>query len=71
MVLDLHGVKHQDVSIKFDTFIWEAMKQRKVEVSIITGNSLSMQKIVKKCISEYGFEILPFEENLGTIKISI
>ncbi len=71
MTLDLHGVKHQDVSGKFDTFIWEAMKQKKVEVSVITGNSTSMQKMVRSCITEYGFSILPFEENMGTIKIAI
>lgn len=71
MILDLHGVKHQDVSYKFDTFIWEAMKQNLVEVSIITGNSSSMQRMVIKCIGEYGFTILPFQENMGTIKISL
>ncbi len=71
MILDLHGVKHQDVSGKFDTFIWEAMKQKVVEVSVITGNSTSMQKMVRSCIADYGFTILPFEENMGTIKIQI
>lgn len=71
MILDLHGVKHQDVTVKFDTFIWEAIQAKVVEVSIITGNSLSMQTITRKCISEYGFTILPFEENMGTIKINI
>ena len=35
MTLDLHGIKHQDVTGKFDTFIWEAMKQKVVEVSVI------------------------------------
>ncbi len=71
MILDLHGVKHQDVSYKFDTFIWEAIKKKLVEVSIITGNSTSMKKMVTKCVDDYGFTILPFEENMGTIKISL
>lgn len=71
MILDLHGVKHQDVRVKFDTFIYEAMKAKVSEVNIITGNSYSMQTQTRVCISEYGFTILPFEENGGTIKISI
>lgn len=71
MVLDLHGVKHQDVTGVFDTFIWEAMQNNEVEVSVITGNSFSMKKRVQECIAEYGFTILPFEENMGTIKVAI
>lgn len=71
MVLDLHGVKHQDVTGVFDTFVWEAMKNKEVEISVITGNSTSMKKKVQECIEEYGFSILPFEQNMGTIKIAI
>lgn len=71
MVLDLHGIKHQDVTGKFDTFIWEAIRKNITEVDIITGNSKSMKDMVNKCIGEYGFTVLPFEPNMGTIKISI
>lgn len=71
MVLDLHGTKHQDVSAKFDTFIWEAMQNNEVEVSVITGNSTSMHKIVRELMVEYGLSIVPFEQNMGTIKIGL
>lgn len=71
MVLDLHGIKHQNVTYAFDTFIWEAMLNKEVEVSVITGNSTSMKNKVKECVAEYGFTILPFEQNMGTIKIKI
>jgi|TARA_R110000782_G_scaffold144871_4_gene237725 DNA-nicking Smr family endonuclease len=54
MKLDLHGVKHQDVTEKLDTFIWEAMQVNVDQVEIITGKSFEMQKIVKHCLSEYG-----------------
>lgn len=71
MILDLHGVKHQNVSYVFDTFIWDAMRNKKVEVTVITGNSISMKKKILECIADYGFTIIPFEQNMGTIKIGI
>lgn len=71
MTLDLHGTKHQDVRGVFDTFMFTAMQSDTVEVTIITGNSTSMKKITTECIEEYGFTILPFEPNMGSIKIAI
>lgn len=54
MILDLHGVKHQEVTAKLDTFIWEAMQAKVDQVEIITGKSSEMQTLVKGCLSEYG-----------------
>lgn len=71
MILDLHGVKHQDVRGVFDTFMFSAMQTDTVEVTIVTGNSISMKKITQECIDEYGFTLLPFEPNMGSIKIAI
>jgi DNA-nicking Smr family endonuclease len=55
MVLDLHGVKHEDVGRTLDTFIWEHMHKKSGGIKIITGNSPEMKKIVSDIVAEYGF----------------
>ena len=51
--LDLHGLKHQEVSNIVENFILE--KQYDLPVLIITGNSIRMKKIVINVLKEYNF----------------
>lgn len=43
-ILDLHGVKHEDVPKLVDQFLWKNMKVKSSEVKIITGISNNMKK---------------------------
>ncbi len=56
-MLDLHGIKHENVGSLLDSFIWENMKKGVSSVSIITGNSSTMKKIVSDIVDEYGFVV--------------
>jgi len=51
--LDLHGIKHSEVQVLLDQFLWENMKINQKEVEVITGQSEHMKKIVKDCVEEY------------------
>lgn len=51
--LDLHGIKHSEVKILLDQFLWENMKSNQREVEVITGQSEHMKKIVRDCVDEY------------------
>ena len=46
--LDLHGIKHEFVSRRLDTFFWEMMQKNEIEIEIITGISNRMKEIVKE-----------------------
>lgn len=57
--LDLHGVKHADVSREVDNFIndyYNFIKQEP-ELRIITGHSVRMQEIVTNTLLDYGLEV--------------
>ena len=64
MKLDLHGVKHENVSRKIDTFIWDSFGRSLHQVVIVTGNSPEMKKLVNKCLDEYG--LVSYEHSLNT-----
>jgi DNA-nicking Smr family endonuclease len=51
--LDLHGIKHSEVKVLLDQFLWENMQKKQKEVSIITGISEQMKRIVKECVDDY------------------
>jgi DNA-nicking Smr family endonuclease len=51
--LDLHGIKHSQVQILLDQFIWESMKKKQKEVVVITGHSKQMKDIVRNCVNDY------------------
>jgi DNA-nicking Smr family endonuclease len=55
MEIDLHGIKHEDVGRKLDSFIWEHMQRKTAGIKIITGNSTEMKRIVSELFKEYGF----------------
>ena len=43
MKLDLHGIRHIEVSNKVDSFLWEAIQRNAPSVEIVTGNSKRMK----------------------------
>ena len=51
--LDLHGIKHSEVQVILDQFLWENMQKNQKEVAVITGISDQMKKIVYICIEDY------------------
>ena len=55
--LDLHGVRHRDVSHKVDFFIRQNIDNLPIE--IVTGNSIDMQSIVRKVVEMYDLEMSP------------
>jgi len=50
--LDLHGVKHEDAKQKVISFVEENWDMDK-ELTIITGNSLTMKGITMNVLDEY------------------
>lgn len=51
--LDLHGIRHSEVQIILDQFLWENMKSNQKVVSVVTGQSNQMKNIVINCVSDY------------------
>lgn len=54
--LDLHGVRHSNVSREVDKFIGKHLMNGSNEVEIIIGMSESMKNIVDSTLSDYGLE---------------
>jgi DNA-nicking Smr family endonuclease len=52
--LDLHGVRHNEVSRKLDIFLGEHLTKGSNEVIIIIGHSDQMKKIVDNVLVDYG-----------------
>lgn len=71
MTLDLHGVKHEQVSGLVDVFIWLHMQKKTSQVAIITGNSDTMKKLVHECISGYGYDAHEDISNSATLIIDM
>tara|TARA_Y100001954_G_scaffold69821_1_gene76465 strand:+ start:1167 stop:1415 length:249 start_codon:yes stop_codon:yes gene_type:complete len=69
--LDLHGVLHREVSREVDSFLYYHMLNGSIMVSIITGNSEEMKRIVGEVLSEYGFEFRESLWNSGTLVVII
>ena len=69
MKLDLHGIKHENVSGEVDKFIWEAMQKSLAQVEIVTGNSQEMKRIVRDCVNDYGFVCSESFSNWGALII--
>jgi DNA-nicking Smr family endonuclease len=65
MQIDLHGVKHEDVTRTVDKFIWECMQANVCSGTIITGNSHPMKQIVVSCLAEHGLTANNFFYNIG------
>jgi DNA-nicking Smr family endonuclease len=69
--LDLHGVKHADVSKLMDQFIWEQMNKKSREVEIITGISQAMKQVVIKTLKDYDFIYNEAWNNPGKFIVSL
>lgn len=69
--LDLHGVKHADVSKLMDQFIWEQMNKKTREVEIITGISQAMKQVVIKNLKDYDFIYNEAWNNPGKFIVSL
>ena len=48
--LDLHGIRHHEVPRKVDVFLGEHLQKGTNEVTIITGHSDHMKKIVDEVL---------------------
>lgn len=69
--LDLHGIKHSEVQVILDQFLWENMKKNQNEVSVITGHSEIMKKIVVDCTLDYQMDCQEDYQNPGKIIIKL
>lgn len=70
--LDLHGVRHRDVSKKVDEFLGNTIDSRLPELFIVTGLSVEMQDIVIETLKDYNLEYEVGDIfNPGYIKISL
>ena len=67
--LDLHGIKHSEVQVILDQFLWENMQKNVKEVAVVTGISDQMKKIVYTCVEDYMMNCE--EEYLNTGKLII
>jgi hypothetical protein len=52
--LDLHGVRHQDVKILVEDFVY--MNQGEFPLEIICGNSEKMIKLVKEVLDKHSVD---------------
>jgi DNA-nicking Smr family endonuclease len=57
MKLDLHGVKHADVSKELDSFLFEHLQTKNLQVEVVTGKSTTMKNIVKDLLVDYNLEV--------------
>lgn len=71
MKIDLHGVKHENVSRQLDVFFWEMMQKKVTQVEVITGISQRMKEIVKESCKEYNFEVIENPINVGMLLVKL
>jgi DNA-nicking Smr family endonuclease len=66
--LDLHGVKHEDVTHRLEQFFfWDSSGFKNTK--IITGKSTVMQDIVTEWLDGYDFKYYIPSNNLGEIQV--
>lgn len=69
--LDLHGIRHNEVQVLLDQFLWENMKSNQKVVGVITGQSDQMKNIVINCVSDYNMTCEEEYLNLGKFIIKL
>ena len=69
--IDLHGIKHENVSSLLDDFMWKHISKKSNSITIITGKSDVMKKIVSKIVIEYGFSINEGMSNTGVLYVNL
>ncbi len=66
--LDLHGVKHEDVSRRCDKFLTSIWGNHDC-ADIITGNSEQMKQVVVEALEPYDVEIRPALYNSAILRV--
>ena len=66
--LDLHGIKHEDVSRRCDKFLTSIWGNHDC-IDIITGNSDQMKQAVVEALKPYDVEIRPTFYNSAILRI--
>lgn len=69
--LDLHGVRHANVSREVDKFIGEHLMGGSKSVIIITGNSDEMKRLVGKTLADYGMNYEEIWGNDGEVAVKL
>jgi len=69
--LDLHGVKHEDVSRRVDIFLSEHLQKGSNTVEIITGFSQKMRNIVENTLIDYHLEVIEEPMNAGRVFVRL
>lgn len=69
--LDLHGIRHGEVFNKVDKFIGEHLTKGSKEVSIITGHSLQMKKLVNEALEDYNLTAETSFFNNGIVIVNL
>ena len=66
--LDLHGLKHHEVSIKVENFV--LLNAKELPLRIIIGNSGFMKNLTEQILDKYKFEYYTPAHNHGEIIIT-
>jgi len=69
--IDLHGIRHEFVVRKLDSFFWQSMNSNSMELEIITGVSDKMKDIVRRTCKDYNFKVIDHPLNLGCLIVTI
>jgi len=71
MKIDLHGIKHENVSRQLDIFFWEMMQKNVPQVEVVTGISNRMKEIVRETCKDYNFEVIENTINIGSVFVKL
>ncbi len=69
--IDLHGIKHEDVTRTLDKFLWEMMCKNKSIIEVVTGISDRMKDIVRDVCRDYNFIVDEHPTNIGCLIVRI
>lgn len=69
--LDLHGLKHCEVTRVVDQFLWDQIQKKSTEVEIVTGISDQMKLIVIETVKDYQFSYDEEWNNPGKLIIKL
>jgi hypothetical protein len=69
--IDLHGIKHENVSRNLDVFFWEMMQKGIGSAEVITGISEKMKQIVFDTCKDYKFEVIENPLNRGSLFVNL
>lgn len=69
--LDLHGIKHADVTKKMDDFLYQMINKKVNEAYVVTGHSTQMKKIVSEVLEEYNINATEDFLNKGMLVLDL